>query len=332
MTTPTVDVHAHVLLPEVDALVADLPGLAEARALDARRNGPDALAVSGPMVRERAPRMIDVTARLAAMDAQSVDVQLVSPSPSHYHYWADEETAEKVHRLANEATAAHCAQAPTRLHGLGLVPLQHPELAVLALEHALEQGLSGVEISSHAPGRELSDPAYEPLWTRAEETGAVLFLHPFGCTLDERLDRWYLSNVVGQPVENAVALSHLIFSGVLDRHPGLKLIAAHGGGYLPTHIGRSDHAWSARSDAGAGCAHLPSSYLRRLYFDSLVHDPHVLRELVRVAGADRVLLGSDYAFDMGTEDPVTALRAARLPDPDFHAVRGGNAAALLDLS
>lgn len=198
-----------------------------------------------------------------------------------------------------------------------------------ALEHALEQGLSGVEISSHAPGRELSDPAYEPFWSRAEETGALLFLHPFGCTLDERLDRWYLSNVVGQPTENAVALSHLIFSGVLDRHPELKLIVAHGGGYLPTHIGRSDHAWSARSDAGAGCAHLPSSYLRRLYFDSLVHDPHVLRELIRAVGADRVLLGSDFPFDMGTEDPVGALRAARLPDADFHAVRGGNAAALL---
>ncbi|MEV5955389.1 amidohydrolase family protein [Streptomyces sp. NPDC051987] len=332
MTVPTVDVHAHVLLPEVDALVADLPGLAEARALDARRNGPAALAVSGPMVRERAPRMTDVTARLAAMDVQGVDVQLVSPSPSHYHYWADEETAEKACRLANEATAAHCAQAPARLHGLGLVPLQHPDRTVRALEHALETGLLGVEISSHAPGRELSDPAYEPFWARAEEAGAILFLHPFGCTLDERLDRWYLSNTVGQPVENAVALSHLIFSGVLDRHPGLKILAAHGGGYLPTHIGRSDHAWSARSDARTGCAHLPSSYLKRLYFDSLVHDPHVLRELIRVAGADRVLLGSDYAFDMGTEDPVAALRAARLPDADFHSVRGGNAAALLNLA
>ncbi|MGW6209652.1 amidohydrolase family protein [Streptomyces sp. NPDC055089] len=329
MTVPTIDVHAHVLLPEVEALVAGLPGLAGARELDARRNGAEALAVNGPMVRARVPAMTDVAVRLAAMDRQGVDVQLVSPSPSHYHYWSDEQTAEKVWRLANEATAAHCAAAPDRLRGLGLVPLQHPEQAVEALDDALAHGLLGVEISSHAPGRELSDPAYEPLWTRAEESGAVLFLHPFGCTLDERLDRWYLSNTVGQPTENAVALSHLIFSGVLDRHPGLKVIAAHGGGYLPTHIGRSDHAWSTRSDAGAGCAHLPSSYLGRLYFDSLVHDPHVLRELVRVAGADRVLLGSDFPFDMGSEDPVGALRAARLTDSDFHAVRGGNAAALL---
>jgi aminocarboxymuconate-semialdehyde decarboxylase len=130
-------------------------------------------------------------------------------------------------------------------------------------------------------------------------------------------------------VENAVALSHLIFSGVLDRHPGLTVIAAHGGGYLPTHIGRSDHAWSARPDAGAGCTHPPSSYLKRLYFDSLVHDPNVLRELVRVAGADRVLLGSDFPFDMGTEDPVGALRAAGLSEADADAVRGGTAATLL---
>ncbi|WP_328224266.1 amidohydrolase family protein [Streptomyces sp. NBC_00310] len=329
MTAPTVDVHAHILIPEVEEAVAGLPGLAEARALDARRNGPASLAVSGPMVRALLPRATDVAVRLAAMDAQGVDVQLVSPSPSHYHYWADEETAEKVYRLAGEATAAHCAQAPDRLRGLGLVPLQHPQQAVRALEHALEQGLLGVEISSHAPGRELSDPAYEPFWARAAATGALLFLHPFGCTLDERLDRWYLSNVVGQPTENAVALSHLIFSGVLDRHPGLRIIAAHGGGYLPTHIGRSDHAWRTRSDAGAGCAHPPSSYLKRIHFDSLVHDPDVLRELIRVAGADRVLLGSDFPFDMGTEDPVGALRAARLTDPDFHAVRGANAAALL---
>ncbi|MFF9488240.1 amidohydrolase family protein [Streptomyces sp. NPDC014676] len=329
MTTPTIDVHAHILLPEIEALVSGLPGHDAAKELDARRNGPEALAVNGPMVRERILKLTDVTVRLESMDAQDVDVQLVSPSPSHYHYWADEETAEKVYRTANEATAAHCSAAQDRLRGLGLVPLQHPDLAVRALDHALEQGLAGAEISSHAPGRELSDPAYEPLWSRAEETGAILFLHPFGCTLDGRLDRWYLSNTAGQPVENAVALSHLIFSGVLDRHPGLKVIAAHGGGYLPTHIGRSDHAWSARSDAGAGCAHLPSSYLKRLYFDSLVHDPHVLRELVRAAGADRVLLGSDFPFDMGTEDPVAALRAARLPEADFDAVRGANAAALL---
>ncbi|AXB47863.1 amidohydrolase family protein [Amycolatopsis albispora] len=331
MTAPTVDVHAHLLLSEVDKLVEGMPGWRAARELDARRNGAEALAVSGAMVGGRLPLLTEVTRRLAAMDTAGVDVQLVSPSPSHYHYWADPEVAQAVWETANTATAKHCAHAPERLIGLGVVPLQHPELAVQALDHALSEGLAGVELSSHAPARELSDPAYEPFWELAAETGAVLFLHPFGCTLDERLDRWYLSNSVGQPAENAVALSHLIFSGVFDRHPGLKLVAAHGGGYLPTHAGRADHAWRVRPDA-RGCAREPSHYLRHLWFDSLVHDPRVLRELVRVAGADRVLLGSDFPFDMGTTDPLAALRAAGLPEADFHAVRGGNAAALLNLS
>ncbi|MGI3197496.1 amidohydrolase family protein [Streptomyces sp. GLT-R25] len=336
LSIPTIDVHAHLLLPEVEEAVAGQPGLVEAQGLDARRNGTAALSVNRPMVGARLPKLTDVSVRLAAMDGAGVDVQLVSPSPSHYHYWAESRLAEQVCQLANEGTAAHCAKAPDRLHGLGLIPLQHPELAVALLDHALDQGLRGVEISSHAPGPggtrevELSDPRLAPFWARAEETGALVFLHPFGCTLDERLDQWYLSNTVGQPTENAVALSHLIFSGVLDRHPGLKLIAAHGGGYLPTHIGRSDHAWRARPDA-RGCAREPSSYLKQLYFDSLVHDPHVLRELVRAAGPGRVLLGSDFPFDMGTDDPLGTLRAADLPDHDFRSVRGGNAAALLNL-
>jgi aminocarboxymuconate-semialdehyde decarboxylase len=194
----------------------------------------------------------------------------------------------------------------------------------------MRRGLKGVEISSHAEARELSDPDLEPFWSRAEELQAVVFLHPFGCTLDERLDRWYLSNIVGQPVENAVALSHLIFSGVLDRHPGLRILAAHGGGYLPTYLGRADHGWAVRPEAH-GCREPPSTYLRRLCFDSVVYDPGALRHLVDAVGADRVLLGSDYPFDMGVDDPVERLRAADLPPPEYDAVRGGNAVALFDL-
>ncbi|MBB2914245.1 aminocarboxymuconate-semialdehyde decarboxylase [Streptosporangium becharense] len=326
----TVDVHAHVILPRVEQAVAGQPGLDAHRELDARRNGPESLAVSGRMVGERVPRLTRVPARLADMDAAGVDVQIVSPSPSHYHYWAGEELAEQVCRLAGEGVAEHCAQAPDRLHGLGLVPLQHPPLMVRLLDHALGLGLKGVEISSHAPGRELSDRAYEPFWAHAARTGAVVFLHPFGCTLDERLDRFYLSNIVGQPAENAVALSHLIFSGVLDRHPALKVLAAHGGGYLPTYLGRADHGWRVRPEA-RGCAEPPSAYLRRVWFDSLVYEPAALRALVEVAGPSRVVLGSDHPFDMGVTDPVDRLRAAGL-DPDaFDAIRGRNAAALFDL-
>jgi aminocarboxymuconate-semialdehyde decarboxylase len=326
----TIDVHAHVILPEIEQAVAGQPGLAAHRELDARRNGAASLAVSGPMVGARIPKLTQVPVRLADMDAQGVDVQIVSPSPSHYHYWADRDLARRVWEAANDGTAAHCAQAPDRLHGLGLVPLQHPELLVEALDHALGLGLKGVEISSHAPGVELSDTRLEPFWSHAAATGAVIFLHPFGCTLDERLDRWYLSNIVGQPTENAVALSHLIFAGVLDRHPDLKIVVSHGGGYLPTYLGRADHGWQVRPEA-RGCAERPSTYLRRLWFDSLVHDPAVLRGLVEAVGADHVVLGSDYPFDMGVEDPVERLKAAGLTPADQQAIQSDNAARLFEI-
>lgn len=326
----TIDVHAHVILPEVDLAVAGQPGLVAHKDLDARRNGMPSLAASGQMVGARIHKLTQVPIRLADMDAQGVDVQIVSPSPSHYHYWTGADLARGVWQLANQGTAAHCAQAPDRLFGLGLVPLQHPDQMVEALNHALSLGLKGVEISSHAPDVELSDSRLEPFWARAASQGAVVFLHPFGCTLDERLDRWYLSNIVGQPTENAVALSHLIFAGVLDRFPALKLVASHGGGYLPTYIGRSDHGWKVRPETH-DCAEPPSSYLRRIWFDSLVHDPSVLRNLVDVVGSDRVVLGSDYPFDMGVEDPVERLAAAGLAAEDQRAVQGANAAKLFGI-
>lgn len=324
-----VDVHAHVIVGEVEAVVHDHPGLAAQRALDARRNGAASQAVSRQMVLAAMPQLTGLDRRLADMDAGGVDGQLLSVSPSQYHYYAEPDLARTVCRVANHGVAAVVAEEPGRLSGLGLVPLQHPALCVEALEHALELGLRGVEISSHAPGPEgstveLSDAGLEPFWAAAAEAGALVFLHPFGCSLGERLDRFYLANTVGQPVENAVALSHLVFSGVLDRHPELRILAAHGGGYLPTYLGRSDHAWTVRPEAHE-CAEPPSSYLRRMWFDSLVHSPAALRALVDAVGVDRVLLGSDYPFDMGVPDPVERVRAA-LDDPE--PVLRGNAARL----
>ncbi|HEY5223039.1 MAG TPA: amidohydrolase family protein [Microbacteriaceae bacterium] len=337
----TVDVHAHAILPALQSIVVegDPTGFEAHQALEAIRSGPESLKVSGEMVRARIPQLTGLERRLADMDAAGVDVQLVSPSPSHYYPFLGEELARKVAEEANRGIRALVDAAPSRQHGLGLVPLQHPSLVVELLEHAvLECGLRGVEISSFAPGQtdaasvaghsvELSDERLEPFWARAVELDAVVFLHPFGCSLDERLDKYYLSNTVGQPVENAVALSHLIFSGVLDRHPGLTLIAAHGGGYLPTFLGRSDHAWTVRPEA-RGCAETPSSYLKRLYFDSLVHTEDSLRNLVAAVGADRVLLGSDYPFDMGVTDPIERVASAALSPEQTDAVAGGNAARL----
>jgi aminocarboxymuconate-semialdehyde decarboxylase len=327
--TRVVDVHAHVLLPALQGQVAerDPAGFRAAQELDLTRQGQESTGVSGLMIRERFERLTVLPRRLADMDAAGVDVQVVSPSPSHYYPWASRDLADWSARTANRATADLVAQAPDRLLGLGLVALQHPDLCAPLLEHALGLGLAGVELSSFAPGVELSDERLEPFWTAAEQAGAVLFLHPFGCSLDERLDRFYLSNTVGQPAENAVALSHLIFGGVLDRHPGLRLVAAHAGGYLPTVIGRSDHAWHARPDAHS-CAEPPSSYLKRLFFDSLTHSPGQLRALIEAAGPAQVMLGSDYPFDMGTDDPVAAARDAGLSEETLAAVLRGNAARL----
>lgn len=325
MNGQVIDVHAHTIVPEIEAAVAGLPGLDEHRALDARRNGAESLAVSGQMFASRIPQLTGLDRRLADMDEAGIDVQVVSPSPSQYHYWADSELAKVVTASANRGIAALVAEEPSRLVGLGLIPLQHPDDAVAALDDAvITCGLAGVEISSFAPGVELSDHRLEPFWSRAAELGAVVFLHPFGCSLDERLDRFYLANTVGQPVENAVALSHLIFAGVLDRHPTLKVLAAHGGGYLPTYIGRSDHAWEVRPEARR-CAERPSSYLSRITFDSLVHGAGALRDLVDAVGPNSVALGSDYPFDMGNTDPVAEVRAAGLTEAVTRSVLGDNA-------
>ncbi|WP_194409772.1 amidohydrolase family protein [Microbacterium cremeum] len=325
------DVHAHLLLPQVHAEVEKrAPELvAEAAELERRRNGAESMRVSGPMVGARIPKLTDVRERLAAMDAQGVQRQWVSVSPNHFYPWAPEGLAVWVAGETNRLIAEHVARAPDRLVGLGVVPLQHPSRIVEYLDDAvLGRGLAGVEISSSAGDVELSDERLEPLWARAAELGCVVFLHPFGCSLDERLDRFYLANTVGQPVENAVALSHLIFAGVLDRHPGLKVVAAHGGGYLPTAIGRSDHAWRVRPDA-QGCAHEPSSYLRRIWFDTVVHDTATLRHLIEVAGASQVVLGSDFPFDMGLDDPVGFVTSAGLPDDVAAGILAGNAEELL---
>jgi aminocarboxymuconate-semialdehyde decarboxylase len=330
--TEVTDVHAHILLPSLHAEVERRApeGVAEAAALELRRNGAESLAISGRMVRERVPKLTVLSERLAAMDAQGVDRQWVSASPNHFYPWAPEGLAVWIASEANRLIAAHVAQAPERLTGLGLVPLQHPARMLECLDDAvLGRGLAGVEISSFAADVELSDARLEPFWGRAEELGAVVFLHPFGCSLDERLDRYYLSNTVGQPAENAVALSHVIFSGVLDRHPRLTIVAAHGGGYLPFAIGRSDRAWRVRPEAQR-CEHAPSTYLRRLWFDTVVHDPQALRRLVEVAGDSRVLLGSDFPFDMGLDDPVADIRSAGLSDEITERILGGNAAALLE--
>jgi aminocarboxymuconate-semialdehyde decarboxylase len=324
-----IDVHAHAIIPAAMALVGPEPGFQADRAREAELLGEESAAEQGKMAQRVGPLLFDLDARLGAMDAAGIDLQLVSPSPAHYCDWADATLAATIATTVNTGIAELVQQRPSRLQGLGFAPLHAAEDALV--QAMGELGLHGVEISSFGPGVELGDAELEPFWAKAEELGALIFVHPWGCTLDERLDRHFLRNIVGQPVEHAVALSHVILSGLLDRHPGLKLLWAHGGGYLPFHPGRMDHGWSVRPELRTP-AQKPSSYFSRMWFDSLVYEPELLEQLVARVGADRVLLGSDYPFDMGHPDPVGHVHAAPGLDADAkRCICGANAQALLGL-
>jgi aminocarboxymuconate-semialdehyde decarboxylase len=330
----TIDIHAHTMLPEIEGEVAGHPNRPDSLVQRVEAMGQASVDYNAQqMIPHCKPHLTDLSVRLAAMDAMGVDMQVLSPSPNQYHYWADPDLSQSIAIRLNTHVAECCEKHPDRLVGLGTVSLQHPELAVRQLDHAIGQlGLKGVEISSMVGERELSDSAFEPFWRRADELGAVIFLHPLGCTLGARLAPAYLSNSVGQGVEHAVAISHLIFGGVLDRNPGIKFVAAHGGGYLPTYVGRMDHAWQERPDA-CTCQHRPSDYLKRMWFDSLVYQPQILEALVRQVGASQVVVGTDYPFDMGHYDIHGLLMAAEwITMDDKRAILGGNLEQLMGLA
>jgi aminocarboxymuconate-semialdehyde decarboxylase len=329
---PVIDAHGHLLVPEANALAVGHPREARDAAAERASFSAASIAANQAQIQRVWPPLTSVERRLADLDAIGVDVQLVGPMPMH-RYWAEPELAVKLTTVINGAVAAHCADGAGRLYGLGTLPLQHPDLAVRELRRAVtELGLKGVSVSTDVDGRELADPAFDPVWEAAADLSAVVFIHPWGCSLGPRLGAHFLGNTFGQPAETALALSHLIFGGTLDRHPGLKLLAAHGGGFLPTYIGRSDHAWAERPDARGGCAHPPSSYLRRIWYDALVYTPQALHHLVEVVGSDKVVLGTDYPFDMGVTDPVERATAAGLPAADLTAILSGNAATLFAIA
>jgi aminocarboxymuconate-semialdehyde decarboxylase len=327
----TVDLHAHLITLAVEQLVAECPQKKSEPEVRLRTMGRASVEHNSQvMLPGCAAALTDLGVRLADMDTMGVDVQVVSPSPTQYYYWADPDLAARIVSLQNEHVAEFCAQSPERLVGLGTLALQHPQLAVAQLVHAVDKlGLRGFEISTAVNDRELSHPSLEPVWAKAQELGCVVFIHPLGCSLGERLTLAYLSNSVGQPVETAVALSHVIFGGVLDRYPNLKICAAHGGGYLPTYIGRADHAFHTRPDART-MSQPPSAYLRRMWFDTLVYSPEALRKLIDQVGAGQVVVGTDYPFDMGHYDIHAVIgNTPGLSHAEREAILGGNAAVLL---
>lgn len=326
-----IDLHCHILVPEVEQKLAHRPELAGLRAGLLRQTGAASQAHNEQMIGALMPRLIDIDTRLRDMDVLGVDIQVLSPSPTQYHYWADADIAAQIVDAQNDRLAQICARHPDRFLALGAIAMQHPELALRQLENLMTRGFKGVEISTRIGELELADPVFEPFWKLAAESGSVVFIHPLGSSLGERLASHYLSNVIGQPIETTIALSGLIFSGVLDRHPTLKICAAHGGGYLPGFFGRSDHAHAVRPESRI-CSDRPSAYLRRIWFDTVVHDPSMLANLIAIAGVSQVVLGTDYPFDMG-EYRVGALLESipGLAAEDRDAIVSGNARRLLNL-
>jgi aminocarboxymuconate-semialdehyde decarboxylase len=327
----TVDIHSHVLVPEAAAFVQPhaTPDLraslyAEETRVLARKQDED-----------RTPNLTDLSLRIQNFDAMGIDAQVISPAPAQCYYSLLPEIGIQAARMVNDGVAAISARQRDRIPAaLGSVPLQAGGAAAAAeLEYCIRTlEFKGVEVLAHVGDLELSDPSFEPFWAKAEALGAVVFIHPGGFTEPRRFRRFYFSNVIGNPLDTTMALHHLIFDGILERYPDLKIIAAHGGGYLPAYSGRIDHAWGARSDAHAHLPKPPSSYLKKIHLDRIVFTSDQLEALAKLFGVEKILLGTDYPYDMGEYDPIGHIASVEwFGTADRAAIAGGNAKTLFGL-
>ena len=326
----TIDVHSHVAVPAAAAFVAphlDLATIPLAHfATEATKS------LNKRQDRDRTSRMTEYDERLADLDAMGIDLQAVMPPPPQCYYTVPIEIADEASRMVNDGIAEYVSRRPDRFVPLGTVPLQDGRTAAAELERSVTTlGFKGVQVLTNVAGKELSDPEFEPFWAKAEALGALVVIHPNGFTEGERLTRFYFNNVVGNPLETTLALHYLIFDGVLERHSRLKILAVHGGGYLPAYSGRIDHAWGARSDVRGDLPKPPTSYLKQVYFDTVVFTPHQLDYLVRVFGPDHIVMGTDYPYDMGEYDPIGHVASSDLDPASVAAIVGGNARRLLNL-
>ena len=306
----TVDVHAHCAFPE-------------------------AMAMMGRTVEAQGLLSSTLSERLAAMDAQGIDVEALSINP--YWYTAERDLAKSLIALQNEKLAELCASHPDRFVAFATVALQHPDLAAEQLEEGVKRfGLRGAGLGGSVAGLELSDPKFHPFWAKAEQLGVLVFIHPQGTAELEATTRLkgngLLTNTIGNPLETTIALSHLVFEGTLDRFPGLKICAAHGGGYLPSYGARSDAVMTTFPNRMTGTMKKkPSEYLRQLYYDTIVFTPEALRHLAAEAGPGQIVMGTDYPFPWTSTSVDHILGTPGLSDADRIAMLGGTAMTLLGI-
>jgi len=273
------------------------------------------------------PSFFDPAARLEAMAALGIDAAVVSVSPTIYAYELATDEAIALAARTNDWLAEHVAAAPDRLAAIATLPMQAPEAAARELERAVRDlGLRGASIGPVAGRTPLDDPAIAPVLAAAADLDVPLLLHPYYVGLRPGLPDFYLTNLVGNPLETTIAAARLILSGTLDRLPGLRLVLVHGGGFLPYQVGRLDHGWEVRPEA-AGPSAAPSSYLRRFVFDTITHAPAALAYLVGLVGADRVAYGTDHPFDMADGALDDQLAGTSLDEDERRAIAGGTAEA-----
>jgi aminocarboxymuconate-semialdehyde decarboxylase len=306
----TFDVHAHCIPPGlVDTLRRDRDRY-EIEIVDDQRGASALIAgrvKAGPLRAD----LQDVGARLASMERTGVDIQLVSSWIDLTAYALSPPAGSRYARMFNESLAALVAAHPDRLQGLATVPLQAPQAAAEELRHAVtELDMVGVEIATTVDGVELDAADLDPFWGSAEELRCLVLLHPLASLAGRELSRYFLANIVGNPAETTIALAHLVFGGVLERFPELRICAVHGGGFAPYQAGRWHRGFEAVSGQTAGkLTRSPPDWLRGLYFDTVLHSPSALAFLVDLMGADHVVLGSDYPFEMGDPDPVASVES-----------------------
>jgi aminocarboxymuconate-semialdehyde decarboxylase len=326
---PTIDVHAHILSEEtIRLLQSEAPKVAPKLSDVDDQFG--TLEVAGSVYRKFPRGGWDLERRLQDMAAAKVDMQVLSVCPQTFVYAQPPAVAAAFARVQNEQLAKLVKARPDRFLAIATLPMQAPKLAVDELRHAMRVlGLRGFEIGSNIAGKNLDDPGLEPVWATAAELGAFILLHPINVAGADRLSSYYLANLIGNPLDTTIAAACLVFSGVLERHPSLKICLSHGGGFVPYQAGRFVHGWHVRAEPKSKLPKPPTDSIDRFYFDTIVHSKPVLDFLVGNAGAQRVLLGSDYPFDMGMPEGVRQVRSLSIPAADQAAILGLRAQALL---
>jgi aminocarboxymuconate-semialdehyde decarboxylase len=327
MLTP-IDAHAHVIVPE---LLREAAPDEQWRPTLSHDGAQPVIGFAGRRIANMIHECVDLDALLATQERLGVDRVILCPWVPLLFYDVELQEAVRRCRLQNDGLARMRSRRPERVGVLGAVPLQDPDAAASELRELMSSGsFAGIEISASVAGIYLGDARFEPLWDAAEDTGALVFVHPTTRGFNEGVfQERYLWNLVGNPMETTIAAAHMVLNGTMERHPGLRVLLAHGGGATLALRGRLRHGHEAIAPAGGALNEPADTSIRRFLFDTVTHDPQVLSSVVETVGADRVLLGSDYPFDMADPDPVGTVRAAGLSERDERSVLYGNAERLL---